>query len=115
MHFLPLRSDSRGEREEGAEMQPSAPCEFWRARALLYNELIRIIFVEEMVLVGFLRGVLTAALGSSSTNSSVLPQAAMSATCLPRIPAGGACGVQQEELGGVVERLVRNTVRLFLT
>jgi hypothetical protein len=78
-------------------MQPSAPCEFG-GRGALCNELIRIIFVEEMVIVGLLRVVLTAVLGSLSTNSSVLPQAAMSATCLTRIPAGGASGVQQEEL-----------------
>jgi hypothetical protein len=41
-----------------------------------------------MVIVGFLREVVTAVLGSSSTNSSVLPQAAMSATCLLEFQQG---------------------------
>jgi hypothetical protein len=34
MHVFHCEATAK-EREEGAEMQPSAPCEFWRARGIV--------------------------------------------------------------------------------
>ncbi len=96
MHVFHCEATAKERERREQKCSQVHPVSFGGRGALLYNKSIRIILVEEMVLVGLLRGVVTAALGSSSTNSSVLPQAAMSATCLTRIPAGAACGVQQE-------------------